>query len=198
MGGPGARVDREPGQVRKEAAISVFCPVPPVARPCTGRLGEGEGDRGEGVEEGGFHSRKIYLLSHAHEPALSEICPYPQLLRRLRLFPQLGVTDHLADVVPTAGRLLSSGRPSRLRPMKPPWQAMASQNSRALNISGWALGRGATTTIQVHGTDSRKRLRVRSSWLSASALPASAPRSPTIAARDAACLDGLHLRLLKL
>src|SRR5438477_9372936 len=39
MGGPGARVDREPGQVRKEAAISVFRPVPPVARPWSGRRG---------------------------------------------------------------------------------------------------------------------------------------------------------------
>ena len=86
------------------------------------------------------------------------------------------------------------GRPSRLRPMKPPWQAMCSQNSRALNISGWAWARSATTTIQVHGTDS---LSCGSDcfWLSARSRMPSAPRSPTIAPRDAA-VPGLHLRLL--
>ncbi len=37
MVGPDARVDCEPGQVRKEAAISMFSPVPSVARPWAGR-----------------------------------------------------------------------------------------------------------------------------------------------------------------
>ena len=38
MVGPDARVDCEPGQVRKEAAISMFSPVPSVARPWAGRI----------------------------------------------------------------------------------------------------------------------------------------------------------------
>ena len=38
MVGPDARVGREPGQVRKEAAISALGPVPSVARPWSGRL----------------------------------------------------------------------------------------------------------------------------------------------------------------
>gem|GEM_PF-5812462 len=37
MVGPDARVGCEPGQVRKEAAISMFSPVPSVARPWAGR-----------------------------------------------------------------------------------------------------------------------------------------------------------------
>ncbi len=38
MVGPDARVDCEPGQVRKEAAISMPGPVPSVARPWLKRL----------------------------------------------------------------------------------------------------------------------------------------------------------------
>ncbi len=38
MVGPDARVDCEPGQVRKEAAISMFSPVPSVARPWARRI----------------------------------------------------------------------------------------------------------------------------------------------------------------
>jgi len=37
MVGPDARVGCEPGQVRKEAAISMSGPVPSVARPWSGR-----------------------------------------------------------------------------------------------------------------------------------------------------------------
>ena len=42
MVGPDARVDCEPGQVRKEAAISMFSPVPSVARPWAGRIAKRE------------------------------------------------------------------------------------------------------------------------------------------------------------